>query len=186
MKPPPGQEERDPAKVTLAEPDIVPLIDHSEALDGSGEQTENDQTVEVRLSADVLFAVNKADLSPRARSALPNVAARINSSKATVVKIDGYTDDDAINEPLSSAPRAVRPAGADAAGHQAGRHLPGRRARLGRPGAKHSTNSLSPIQDASGKPKPAFYLQVLSTPEVTSSHDVPAPRRFSMGTVFSC
>ncbi|MFI0412350.1 OmpA family protein [Actinomadura sp. 3N508] len=102
---PEGQQERDPAKVALDGPEIVPLTDESEALDGSSEQTENDQKVEVRLSADVLFALNKADLNPRAQDVLRRVAAQINASKAaTVVTIDGYTDDtgnDAINVPLS-------------------------------------------------------------------------------------
>jgi outer membrane protein OmpA-like peptidoglycan-associated protein len=104
VKPPPGQQERDPSKVPLRGPEIVPLTDHAEAVDGSLEQDEDDKNVEVRLSADVLFALNKADLTPRAQGALRDVAARINSSKATTVKIDGYTDNsgnDAINVPLS-------------------------------------------------------------------------------------
>ncbi|TDB83606.1 OmpA family protein [Actinomadura sp. KC216] len=102
---PEGQEERDPAKVALDGPEIVSVTDESQALDGSSEQTVNDQKVEVRLSADVLFAINKADLNPRAQDVLRRVAAQINASKsATVVTIDGYTDDtgnDAINVPLS-------------------------------------------------------------------------------------
>ncbi|TDD40256.1 OmpA family protein [Actinomadura sp. KC06] len=102
---PEGQQERDPAKVALDGPEIVPLTDESESLDGTSEQTENDQKVEVRLSADVLFALNKADLNPRAQDVLRRVASQINASKtATVVTIDGYTDDtgnDAINVPLS-------------------------------------------------------------------------------------
>lgn len=104
VTPPPGQDERDPAKIPLAAPEIFPFTDYAEATDGSSEQTEDDKNVEVRLSADVLFALNKATLTPKARAALKQVADRINRSKATVVKIDGYTDDsgnDAINIPLS-------------------------------------------------------------------------------------
>jgi outer membrane protein OmpA-like peptidoglycan-associated protein len=118
VRAPQGQQERDPAKVPLDGPEIVALTDESEAVDGTSERTENDQKVEVRLSADVLFALNEADLSPRAQSVLRKVAAQINASRsATVVTIDGYTDntgDDAINIPLSrrraqSVQRALAP-----------------------------------------------------------------------------
>jgi outer membrane protein OmpA-like peptidoglycan-associated protein len=118
VKAPQGQQERDPANVPLDGPEIVALTDESEAVDGTSERTENDQKVEVRLSADVLFALNKADLSPRAQGVLRKVAAQINASRsATVVTIDGYTDNtgnDAINIPLSrrraqSVQRALAP-----------------------------------------------------------------------------
>ncbi|WP_245623276.1 OmpA family protein [Spirillospora albida] len=58
----------------------------------------------VQLSSDVLFAVNKADLTPRADALLRQVAQQINASKGSTVKVDGHADstgDDAINEPLS-------------------------------------------------------------------------------------
>ncbi|MFI6515425.1 OmpA family protein [Spirillospora sp. NPDC050679] len=58
----------------------------------------------VRLSSDVLFALNKADLSPRAREILRSVAGKIDQSPGAQVRVDGHTDtsgDDAINLPLS-------------------------------------------------------------------------------------
>lgn len=114
VTPPPEQEPRDPAKIPLDAPEIFPFTDYSEAIDGSSEQTEDDQKVEVRLSADVLFALNKAKLTPKAQAVLKQVADRINRSKAKIVKIDGYTDDsgnDAINNPLSKRrAQAVRKA----------------------------------------------------------------------------
>jgi outer membrane protein OmpA-like peptidoglycan-associated protein len=117
VTPPPGQEEHDPAKAVLAEPRIEPLLEETQELDGTSERTEDDKRVEVRLAADVLFAFNKAELSPRARSVLQKVAAQINASHATVVAIDGYTDDtgdDAVNVPLSerraaAVQRALKP-----------------------------------------------------------------------------
>lgn len=104
VKPGEGQPERDAAELELQSPTILPIRAYSKALDGSKEEEENDKEVEVRLSSDVLFAINKANLSPKAQTVLKSVAARIDRSKATVVKVDGYTDDtgnDAINDPLS-------------------------------------------------------------------------------------
>lgn len=104
VTPPPGQEARDATKLELDDPRILPILGFSETVDGSKEEVEDDKKVEVRLSADVLFALNKANLSPKAQSVLEDVAARIDASKATTVKVDGYTDssgNDAINIPLS-------------------------------------------------------------------------------------
>ncbi|MGI5171217.1 OmpA family protein [Spirillospora sp. CA-253888] len=58
----------------------------------------------VRLSSDVLFALNKADLTPRAQEILRSVAGKIDQSPGGPVRVDGHTDtsgDDAINVPLS-------------------------------------------------------------------------------------
>ncbi|MQA98168.1 MAG: OmpA family protein [Streptosporangiales bacterium] len=104
VTPPPGQEARDASKLQLGDPRVLPIVGFAEAIDGSKEEVEDDKQVEVRLSADVLFALNKADLSPKAQTVLKDVAARIDASKATTVKVDGYTDssgNDAINIPLS-------------------------------------------------------------------------------------
>ncbi|MQA84357.1 MAG: OmpA family protein [Streptosporangiales bacterium] len=104
VEPGEGQPVRDAAKLDLEAPKILPIVGVSRAVDGSKEEEVDDKEVEVRLSSDVLFALNKADLSPRARQVLTDVAARIDRSKAAVVKVDGYTDDtgnDAINNPLS-------------------------------------------------------------------------------------
>ncbi len=63
-------------------------------------------TTEVRidLSADVLFAFDKADLLPEARQSLSQAAAIIRDKAKGTVRIDGYTDakgSDAYNQRLS-------------------------------------------------------------------------------------
>lgn len=45
-----------------------------------------------RLDADVLFAFDKADLTPKARAVLADLAARLAAARARVVRVDGYTD----------------------------------------------------------------------------------------------
>jgi outer membrane protein OmpA-like peptidoglycan-associated protein len=78
----------------------------SEALDGSRESVDDGQRVEVHVSSDVLFEIDKADLSPKARDVLRDVAAQIDASTGTVVTIEGHADStgtDAINDPLSLA-----------------------------------------------------------------------------------
>jgi outer membrane protein OmpA-like peptidoglycan-associated protein len=83
-------------------PKILPLISTVEGGDRSVD--EGDATQSVRLSSDVLFAVDKADLSAKARSILAGVAKQIDQAAGPTVRIDGHTDDtgdDAINDPLS-------------------------------------------------------------------------------------
>ncbi|MBO2463761.1 OmpA family protein [Actinomadura sp. LCR2-06] len=56
------------------------------------------------LSSDVLFALNKADLTPRATALLQGLAKQVDASRGATVSVDGYTDtsgNDAINQPLS-------------------------------------------------------------------------------------
>lgn len=112
IKFPPNQDRRDIEQLQLGEPKILPLSGLTVADDKSREEVEDDENVEVRLSSDVLFKLNKADLTPKARTALEDLAKRIDESKATTVKVDGYTDDsgnDAINNPLSQRrAKAVR------------------------------------------------------------------------------
>jgi outer membrane protein OmpA-like peptidoglycan-associated protein len=92
----------DPATASLAPPRILPV---RSTVEGAAEATDDsggDRTV--RLSSDVLFALNKADLTPRALVLLDRVARQINESPAKTVKVDGYTDttgNDAINQALS-------------------------------------------------------------------------------------
>jgi outer membrane protein OmpA-like peptidoglycan-associated protein len=92
----------DPASASLGQPTIRPLVNSSETADENVDEDGNNRTV--TLSADVLFAYNKANLSPKAKSVLQTVAKQIDASKGDVVKIDGYTDNsgtDAVNQPLS-------------------------------------------------------------------------------------
>lgn len=104
VKPGRGQAPRDPAKMDLDDPKILSLHGHSEAVDGSKEEEEDDDEVEVRLASDVLFEINKAELSTKASDVLETVAKDIDESDDPEIRVDGYTDDtgnDAINNPLS-------------------------------------------------------------------------------------
>ncbi len=98
--PVPGQP--DPAKVSLGQPNVRSLINASES---AVEELDDDGVNRtLRLSADVLFAYNKAVLTSKAKSVLKSTAGQIDGSKGSTVKIDGYTDstgDDAVNQPLS-------------------------------------------------------------------------------------
>lgn len=102
----------DPAKVTLGPPNVRPLVNSSES---DTEETDDDGANRtLRLAADVLFAYNKAVLTPKAKVILKKVAAQIDASRGTSVKIDGYTDSsgtDKVNQPLSEhRAQAVRKA----------------------------------------------------------------------------
>jgi outer membrane protein OmpA-like peptidoglycan-associated protein len=100
---PVGPDEADPSKVQVkSPPPIIPLINTVEGAEASLD--DDDVSRRVRLSADVLFAVNKADLTSRARVVLDEVAEQIDDSAGDIVTIDGHTDNsgnDAINDPLS-------------------------------------------------------------------------------------
>ncbi|MBO0880155.1 MAG: OmpA family protein, partial [Mycobacterium sp.] len=92
----------DPATASLAPPRILPVRSTVEGEEESTDDSGGDRAV--RLSSDVLFALNKADLTPRALALLDGVARQIDQSTAKTVKVDGYTDttgNDAINQPLS-------------------------------------------------------------------------------------
>ncbi|MEU8122762.1 OmpA family protein [Spirillospora sp. NPDC049024] len=98
----PLQGQIDPAKVQVRQPRVLNLRSLTEGTEQSVDDDPNDRSV--RLSADVLFAVNKADLTPRAEQLLQQVAKQIDASKGTTVKVDGHADNtgnDAINQPLS-------------------------------------------------------------------------------------
>lgn len=99
---PPLPRQQDPAKVTLGQPNVRALVNSSES--DTEETDDDDANRTLRLAADVLFAYNKAVLTPKAKAILKNVAGQIDASRGTTVKIDGYTDStgtDAVNQPLS-------------------------------------------------------------------------------------
>ncbi|MDA0637920.1 OmpA family protein [Nonomuraea sp. MCN248] len=102
-QPPPGQRIPDPATAQLT-PLSYPMELPSASLDNSMETTTDDQRVRINLSSDVLFKMNKADLSARARDVLKRTAGQIDASDAAEVAIDGHADStgtDAVNQPLS-------------------------------------------------------------------------------------
>ncbi|MBQ1022323.1 OmpA family protein [Micromonospora sp. D93] len=80
------------------------LILPSESLDKSEETADDGKDLQVNLSADVLFAVDKATLTPKAKSVMARTAKLIDASPATAVTVAGHADSsgtDAINNPLS-------------------------------------------------------------------------------------
>ncbi|MEW1845441.1 OmpA family protein [Nonomuraea angiospora] len=80
------------------------LILPSESLDKSEETADDGKDLQVNLSSDVLFAVDKATLAPNAKSIIARTAKLIDASPATVVTVAGHADstgNDAINDPLS-------------------------------------------------------------------------------------
>jgi outer membrane protein OmpA-like peptidoglycan-associated protein len=92
----------DPASASLVPPRILAVGATVEGQEQSTDDSGADRAV--RLSSDVLFAVNKADLTPRASALLAGVARQVDRSTDSTVKVDGYTDstgNDAINQPLS-------------------------------------------------------------------------------------
>ena len=101
---PRGQPSRDPAALTLRPARVQQLVAVTDAPDASSTVEEDAKEKRVRLSSDVLFAINKAVLTPKALRILRTVAEEIERSGATVVHVDGHTDTtggDAINIPLS-------------------------------------------------------------------------------------
>lgn len=80
------------------------LIAPSQSLDKSDEIADDGKDLQVSLSSDVLFAVDKATLTPKARAVLARTAKLIDASPADAVKVEGHADssgNDAINDPLS-------------------------------------------------------------------------------------
>jgi outer membrane protein OmpA-like peptidoglycan-associated protein len=97
-----GGQQIDPTRAQTAPPRILPVSAISENATGVEEDLGAD--LRVRVSSDVLFALNKADLTPRAQEILKEVAGKIDRSPGNSVKVDGHTDssgNDAINKPLS-------------------------------------------------------------------------------------
>ncbi|MFE9191068.1 OmpA family protein [Micromonospora sp. NPDC007208] len=101
----------DPPAGDFPDPDAEPitpltrrLILPSESLDKSEETADDGKDLQVNLSADVLFAVDKATLTPEAKSVMAQTAKLIDASPATMVTVAGHADSsgtDAINNPLS-------------------------------------------------------------------------------------
>ncbi|MFC7647030.1 OmpA family protein [Streptosporangium lutulentum] len=92
--------------------DIVP---ETESMDGAESESERGDEVVVGLTSDVLFALDKAVLTPQALQRLRRVTAKIRAESAGgVVRVEGHTDDQggsAYNDALSlKRAQAVRQA----------------------------------------------------------------------------
>lgn len=77
---------------------IYPLTTKQGTKDGSVITEEEPGEITLNLAADVLFAVDKATLSPKAGAVIANAAKQLNANaKGGVVTITGYTDSDGSN-----------------------------------------------------------------------------------------
>jgi len=91
----------------LDEPDlsVFPLSAVTEAIDGSTRETETADEVTVDIAADVLFAVDSADLTTEARDRIAGLARQVAERAAPgEVGVVGHTDSDgtdAYNDDLS-------------------------------------------------------------------------------------
>ncbi|GGP08957.1 hypothetical protein GCM10012278_42660 [Nonomuraea glycinis] len=100
-----------PPGMNVPDPDAEPvttvtrrLVTPSQSLDRTEETTDDGADLSVSLSSDVLFAVNKATLTGRARTILARTAKLIDASPGAAVRVAGHADSsgtDAINDPLS-------------------------------------------------------------------------------------
>lgn len=89
---PVGEDERRQSVVTLEVEESIETID----VDGSVESLETERQsgdrVTVTVSADVLFAFDRARLTPKANATVERIAGRIRSARGPV-HVDGHTDD---------------------------------------------------------------------------------------------
>ncbi|MBB5777508.1 OmpA family protein [Nonomuraea jabiensis] len=73
---------------------VEDIIGEVESLDGTESETKQGRQVTVSLTSDVLFALDKWQLTAKARQRLREVAAKVNADGAGgVVRIEGHTDD---------------------------------------------------------------------------------------------
>ncbi|MCK2221055.1 OmpA family protein [Actinomadura sp. ATCC 31491] len=98
-----------PSGATGAVQDLVlpveDIVGAVESLDGTESETKQGRQVTVALTSDVLFALDKWQLTAAARRRLAQVAEKVDAESAGgVIKIEGHTDDqggDAYNRTLS-------------------------------------------------------------------------------------
>lgn len=85
----------------------TPVLDietETSSLDSSVKRAESGKAVQVTLSADVLFAFNKASLTDKARKRIRAAAADIRANGGSTAKVVGHTDSkgsDSFNDDLS-------------------------------------------------------------------------------------
>ena len=72
---------------------VLPLDTFTSELDGAVRTLDGEAQGRVDLAADVLFAVDAADLAPQARAALDAAAAAVRERDAGPVQVVGHTDD---------------------------------------------------------------------------------------------
>ncbi|AWS47330.1 OmpA family protein [Streptosporangium sp. 'caverna'] len=108
-----------PADATFTVEDLVfpieDIVPETESMDGTESESKRGGEITVGLTSDVLFALDKAVLTPQARQRLQRVVAKVQAESAGgAVRIEGHTDDqggDAYNDALSlKRAQAVRQA----------------------------------------------------------------------------
>ncbi|MEU1384471.1 MULTISPECIES: OmpA family protein [unclassified Nonomuraea] len=84
---------------------VEDIVGEVESMDGAQSEIKQGRKVTVALTSDVLFALDKWRLTPKARKRLADVAAKVEAEGAGgLVRIEGHTDDqgsDAYNLALS-------------------------------------------------------------------------------------
>lgn len=98
-----------PANATGAVEDLVlpveDIIGEVESMDGTESETKQGRQVTVAVTSDVLFALDKWQLTAKAKQRLAKVAEKVDAEGAGgAVKIEGHTDDqgtDSYNVTLS-------------------------------------------------------------------------------------
>ncbi|MEV0972904.1 OmpA family protein [Microtetraspora glauca] len=99
----------DPLDATAGVEEIVAPVEdinaEVESLDGAESESKQGEQVTVALTSDVLFALDKAVLTAKAKARLRQIAAKVQAESAGgVVRVEGHTDDqgtDAYNNVLS-------------------------------------------------------------------------------------
>lgn len=81
------------AAVSDVTPFVTDLIARQSSTDNSVRSKTTTTEASIDISADVLFAVDKASLTPAATAKLAAVAAKITASAKGTVRVIGYTDD---------------------------------------------------------------------------------------------
>ena len=93
------------SELTENNPDPVSLESYTAGVDGASDTRVTEKSVTVTLASDVLFAVDSAELSGEADTALQGAADQLKAYSGGEVSIVGHTDDvadDAHNQELST------------------------------------------------------------------------------------
>lgn len=88
-----GDEEPRDAEVEDVEGEVSPVAARTSELDGAVRTEQAPAQTVVVLAADVLFALDSAELSPEAQAALTRAAAQVQAAGPGPVRITGHTDD---------------------------------------------------------------------------------------------
>ncbi|WP_424212048.1 OmpA family protein [Streptomyces sp. BI20] len=78
---------------TLAPPKVLDIAEVVEDLGGEQRRQETNQTVMMALQAEVLFPEDSSVLNAQASARIQAIGQEINKSKATRVRVFGFTDD---------------------------------------------------------------------------------------------